>query len=380
MITKRGQHALWIVCTALAGGGPGLADTVVLQGKPPFDNVQIINFTRGKLVFRGVCQELLRKPLGEVVRFQIDRNPMLSNAEALGWANAEPAITAYRQALADAAEPWLRDLIRVRLLSACDHAGRFDQAVALYVKLLREDPAAVRQFAPRHPGARRSEGNRRAREHLLAALQTARSPVADRALRTLTLELLLFDEVEPLPAGFEPPGPQPAADHAAPATSPDGLPPPLFGPARRHTRGQAPQGAEGARHAAEPLRLPVDSFVLTGAREAFEAGDASRAARLLERALPYLHKADCGAWRLLLGRCRIELGAFARAADELLALSESTTDERLAAEALYYVAVAHERMDRADVAARLYQELSQRGGVPPEIRQRARRGLERLGE
>ena len=67
-------------------------------------------------------------------------------------------------------------------------------------------------------------------------------------------------------------------------------------------------------------------------------------------------------------------------ANGLLALTESTANRGLAAAALYYVGVAHERMERADVAAELYRELLQREDLAPEIRELATRGLERLGE
>jgi tetratricopeptide (TPR) repeat protein len=383
MKPKSAQRLAGVFLATLLTAGPVPADTVVLKGRPPFRNVQVVGFRQGQLVFRGVSKELLRKPLDEVACFKIDRDPMLSNAEALAARDPEAAIIAYQQALADATEPWLRDLIRVRLLGTCDRAGHFDDAVELYVELLKSQAGPADQWAPRHPAAPGSPDNQKARQRLIAAAGSSRSSAAIRALRTLALELLLFDEVEPLPEEFMPPASTPSASRPAEPTAttrPADVPRPLFGPPEAGGRAEpGPVGGE-PEQAGGRLRLPDDSFVLSGARAAFEGGDAPRAARLLERAMPYLVDEPSYPWRLLLGRCQIELGQFARAADELLALSESATDPGLAAEALYYVGVAHERMDRADVAVVLYRELLQRPEIPAEVRRLAERGLERLEE
>ncbi len=383
MNLKSAQRLLYVFFSLVLPAASTPADTVVLKGKPPFRNVHIVDFEHGRLVFRGVSEELLRKPLSDVVRFKMDRNPMLSNAEALAGSDAEIAITAYRQALADAAEPWLRDLIRVRLLGACDRVGRFDEAVALYAEVLQDQPLLAEGHAPRRPAAPGSAENQNARRHLLAATESNRSRAALTALRTLTLELLLFDGIEPLPPEFTPPASGPVASRPAQpvaASQPGNEPPPLFGPPGKRAGAAPAFPGDEREQTSGALRLPEDSFVLTGAQEAFQAADALRAARLLERAMPYLAEEESHAWRLLLGRCRIELGQIARAADELLALTEFTSNHRLAAEALYYVGVAHERMDRADVATRLYGELLQQADAPAEVRRLAQQGLERLGE
>jgi thioredoxin-like negative regulator of GroEL len=376
------QYLLCTFCALLPITRATLADTVVLEGKPPFRKVQVINFRHGRLHFRGLSKEILRKPLDEIARFKIDAFPMLSNAEALIRTDAEASISAYQQALEQADKPWLRDLIRARLIEACDRAGRFDQAVALFIELLREKPALATNLAPRHPGDPGSPINTKARRQLSNARESMQARVMVEPLQTLSLELLLFDDVDPLPPEFAPPASQPTADfsgEASPATQPSAEPPLLFGPVEQHAPAAAVPDDRGLIEAAPP-RLPPDSFVLSGARQAFERGNPRRAARLLERALPYLADHQSDNWRLLLGRCRIELGQLARAADELLALAESTLDHSLAANALYYVGVAHERMDRADVAAAIYRELLQRGDLPAELRQPAQRSLNRLGE
>lgn len=350
------------VLAALSWAVASYADTVVLAGKPPFRNVEIVGLRDGRLRFRGVCREILSKPLREVVRLELDSCPALSKAEALAEIDVHAAIAAYEQAADEAGDDWPRTLVHARLLGVYDRAGRFDAAAALYVSLTSEQPELASQCRPRYPAPPGSEANRRARERLLGAIEPSRSQAVPAALRTLAFELLLFDEVDPLPPGFAPPTPQPARGSTS---QPAALPPLLFG--------------DTPRRSGAPPRLPADSLVLEGARRALAEADVARAARLVERSLPYVAESDAPAWRLLRGRCLIEQGQPARAADELLALTRPPHDRSLAAEALYYVGLAHERMGRAD-AAEIYRELLRKDGIPAETQRLAVQGLKRLGE
>jgi tetratricopeptide (TPR) repeat protein len=363
MSAKRTRTLPGILGVLLWTAAASDADTVVLAGKPPFRNVYIVSFRHGRLYFRGMSKEILKKPLAEVVRFELDRCPALTSAEALTHADPHAAMAAYEQALGETHEDWLHTLVRVRLLGLYDRAGRFDDAVALYIRLTREQPEPANVPRPHYPAPPGSARNRRARDHLFDAIKATRTRPALAAVRTLALELLLFDEADPLPPEFAPPAARPARP---PTTQSDTPPPLLFD--------------EGARRAEAPLSLPPDSFVLSGVRQALAASDVARAARLLDRSLPYVAEREAPAWRLLQGRCLIELGQHARAADELLALTQPPHDRSLAAEALYYVGLAHERMERADIAAGIYRELLRQNGLPAETQRLAVQGLKRLGE
>ena len=171
-------------------------------------------------------------------------------------------------------------------------AGRFDRAVSLYIELLEASPALATAHAPRVPGAVGSDMNRRA----CAALERALAGNPIRAIadpvRTLLLELLIFEEVDPLP-----PGVIGAATSTAPATTQP--------PNRARHLGILPgsddepdgvaasqPGSSSQPAATEPPRLTAASLVLRAAEGACEAGDFRRAMRLVERGLPYVGAAD----------------------------------------------------------------------------------------
>ena len=138
-VSVRFVQQTWLL---LVLGGISAADTVKLLNKPAFRNVTISDFRADRLVFRGVSQQYLQKPLDEVEWLAIEGRPELNSAEqaaATGqWAEA---VAGYQRALASLSEPWLRELVRMRLLNACRPAGAFDLAVATYADLLGSRPA-----------------------------------------------------------------------------------------------------------------------------------------------------------------------------------------------------------------------------------------------
>ncbi len=363
------QAVLRFTCGLLLLAHPGdaWADTVKLKGKPAFRNVYITSFRNSRLEFKGVSRQHLRKPLAQVEWVEVDRVAALGRAERARaveqWA---AAIRPYRQALEEIREPGLAQFARLRLLECCDRGGFFDEAVALYVELLRHDATCASEYTPRHPGRPGSAMNRAARRQLEAALALTRSATAAGRWRNLLLEIALYEEAEDRPValaeagklGADPAGPTPASQPAKIPSSSAPTPP----------------------YAITPLRLPADSFVLTAAREALATGDTPRALRLLERSLVYVDPAESGPWRLLLGRCRIELGQYAQAAADLVQLAETEPDPARAAQALYYVGLAHERMGRPELAAKLYRELLARENLPTQVRTKTQAGLRRVGE
>ena len=346
-------------------------DTVKLAGRPPFQNVALTDFRGGRVVFRGVSGEYILKPLGEVEWLSLTgRSDINAGEEASATADWARAVTGYEQALGRANPPWLASLIRTRLLCAADRAGQFDRAVTVLVELVTAGAAPPAASIPRHPGLSGSEMNRRALAVLEEALPGVASPADAQVLRVLLLELALYEDVD-VPAALRP--------EAAAASQPVATSRPSTAPA-------GPLGilpAEDARPSATSrpsaaVRLRDDSFLLDAIAAALNRGDHAWADGRLERALPFVEPTACYPWRLLLGRCQIEGGRFATAAAGLMDLAAHDPDPARRAWALYYVGLAHERMDRFDVARDLYQELAERADAPNDVRTSAQGGLRRL--
>ncbi|MGD8452758.1 MAG: hypothetical protein PVJ57_13140 [Phycisphaerae bacterium] len=355
------------MCTAaflLAVVPPTESDTVKLHGKPPFRNVRVTGFRHGRVVFRGVSGQFLHKPLDQIEWLAID------NLEALGAAEQaavtgkwSQAAAGYRSALAHDDEPWRAALLRARLTAVLDRAGRFDEAVAVWLELLAGDADAAAGQAPRHPGPPGSPENGSARERLTAALEAGGAPEVRQRLRTLLLDLALYDEVADLPAELELVAPP--EERTAP-----GRRSPLLG---------LPVASRPAVRPEVPT-LGGDSLIFAAARAAIQDQNSGRAVRLLERAKPYISDRERDNWRLLLAQARIDAGEPAVAAADLLSLSESTDDPRQAALALYYLGQAHERLGQPDIARRLYRELGEREDLAEDVRALVERARKRLGE
>lgn len=341
------------------------ADTVKLRNKPEFRHVRVTGFRDGKLVFRGVSQQYLRKPLADVEWLEIERLPALGDAEraaAIGRWNI--ATTRYETAQQLADDEWLQRFVRVRLLWAYDAAGRFDLAVELYIETLSLHPADLAQLVPTNPGPPGSHANRRARAALEAAASAPAAPGTLERARELLLQLLIYEEVTSLPF---PPAPSDhlPPDPRAPADDPLGLLPPA--PATSPSRNEA-----------QSVILPADSFLLSAASHALDRGDLRRARYLVDAARPFVAADQTRPWQFIDARCQLGAGQFAAAAASLLDLAENDPDPGRSAAALYYVGLAHERMSRPDVARSCYEDVLRRPSSPPAIQADARAGLERL--
>lgn len=358
------------------------ADTVVFTGKPPFRNVAITDIRHGRLLFRGVSGETVQKPLGLVTSVALDTLPQFAQSDdAVAAGDYDSALAALNECEKEVRENWQRTLVRYRRLAVLSAAGRTDQALAAFADLVREDPQTPAENLPCDIGPTASSANRAA----LALLRKTRfrgvTPALEQALAVRRLELTLLEEPDSVRREFTPLEQRSASDAPASQPTDDDDAPLLFGTPR-------------AAPSAAPIALSRDSPLRIEARRLLAAGDARTALRLLERALPFVRNIDRGWWTLDACRCRIELREFARAADELLAVSTAAdaaaasankaappagaADRALAAWALYYVGLAHEGLNRPDVAADQYRELRSREDLPADLVAEVEAGLQRL--
>lgn len=336
---------MWVIAAAVFGLASAVrADTVKLHAKPAFQNVQVTDFRRGRLIFRGVSRQYLRKPLEQIEWVAIDGLTSLSLAEqriALGRWNE--AIGHYETALGSAPQPWQRKFILIRLIAACDRAGEFARAVGHYIKLVQARPAVAAKYGPRHPPTTRSGENADARRKIELAIETGRSTTAREVLRTFLLELMIHERDPRVVELFPPPRPN-ALIRILPAT------------------------------------LPETSFLLETAGRSLESGEHARVVAVMEQALPYVRDEKAGPWRLLLARGRVAGGEVKAALPDLISLAERHPDRALAAEALYYLGWAYEKSQRAEAAIGAYREVLHREKASAAIMKMAAGRLVHLGE
>lgn len=370
----------------LATTAPG--DTVKLRGKPAFEHVRVVRLENGRLIFEGVSRQFLRKPLDDVSWIEIDDQPAFSDAERAAARRDISAVAAYGRAADSVAAPrWVRDLARVRLIRRFDTPDWFAETNAAYLQLCESNPdlaSAYRPTAAPYTEPTSLAGPLRATLH---ALDGPLPPAGRTLVRAHALDLALLANVQPLPEqlGLAPtvadseatsqPSPAPADSPQAAQPGSAGL---LAELERQPAASPAPAAASEERGPA--LRLPADALVLRAARAALDHDDPSAAEGLLRRAEPFVASADARAVALLRARLLLAGGDAARAADALMRLTEPPETDATAAAACYYVGLAHEALQRPEVARRLYRRALASPLLPADLRQAAELRSARLGD
>lgn len=357
-----------LAAAILAGSSAGDSDEVKLREKAVFQDVHIVRLTGGKLVFRGISGQLLRKPFEQVEWFTLSDNPGLTAAEHLAargqW---DEAIPRYLSALRETPTDWIQTWIRQRLICVYDQAGAFDKAVEQYVLACQSASTQALPAPPRNPGPAATPTTTLARKYLISESSQARTGAVREALRGLLLELVLFDDVEPIPSVLAIP-----ADVLSDRAREPGA---ASKPARPRARyGLLPQSASRS----DLPRLPSDTFLLRAVQETLDLADlnpdeADRAAlaladRRLNGAEPFLSESDRDRAALLSARRKSLAGQHAAAADELLRLSQRSAQDGLRCAALYHAGLAHERMGQPALARDLYLQAAATPGCAESTR------------
>ncbi len=347
---------------ALLGPARARADEVKLVRRPVFRNVQVTDYRDGRLHFRGVSRQTLRKPIAEVEWIRIDGWPELNLAERPPDPDM-PTAPQYELLIRQTAEPWQIDLLRIRHAQALDRERPLNEALPAYLKLLADRVPGAAAARPRHPDPAGSAGHAAARARLRTARSLGQYRTFQQDLLLLELELLLWDQVSPLPRPFSqwartpaeqtPPAPEPEAESDAP--------PAMFA--------DVPLVVEGAP------RLPPDSFVYQAIDEALDLDDRPAARAWIERVTPFAAEDDPG---LALRVARLALAESPGDAVPLLeTLRESNADLPSGALATYYVGLAFQRLERPAAAEDAWRALLRHRGADERLRAfaRARLGL-----
>ncbi|MBL8878106.1 MAG: hypothetical protein JNG88_03210 [Phycisphaerales bacterium] len=329
----------------IGGLQASLADAVVLRGKPAFRNVTIVGLRDGGLTFRGQSGEILRIPLVEITEISLESLPEFSKGERFAATEDWPAAASAYAAETLPAEDWKRTLLIVRASRAYEHAQRFADAVRAYISLLQHTGTQGFISPPRCAGPPGSAENAEARQALAEALKADTAGAS--ALRQLQTELSIIDDLG-APAATS----QPAAE--------------VVNSTRRSQSGRATP--------APAVRLSGDSIVFDAVAAALDAGDGRNALRMLDRVRPLVPPTQDHRIRLLEARIRVSSSDPAGAAADLVALSENAPPA-IASEALYYVAVAHRRMNRNDVAESTLRRLLDGVSTDAKLRTKAEKLL-----
>lgn len=330
--------------------------------------VQITDYREGRVTFRGISGEYLRKPLRNVEWLAIERSPSLTLAERFArHGDFDAAWVEFNRAAAEAGEGWVRDLILARQYQTAERNQRLDRAVDALIRLVRDNPRGIVGVC-RGPATQGLETTARAIDRLVHARDGNRGLAENPALNEWLLALLLFEGRE-VPADFAPASIA-AAPHAADDSSASdsaGETPPLFA---------APVARRGA--GSPRVRLSEGSWLLDAATSLLEAGRADECARIADAARAFVGQAGLAPWRVVRARARMELGDPAWAAQELIGIAESAPSRSMRAEALYHAGLAHEKLGRPEVAARLYAELLGGGELTTEQRERVATSYKRV--
>lgn len=333
------------------------ADEVKLFGKPLFRNVVVTAFEDGRLVFRGISGESIRKPLPQIEWVRSEAAPTLSAAETALQAGNGPAAVDKLRAARQSPIAWERELAELRLIQALDQTGDFVAAVRQFIQVARDKPLVAETLYPKNFGAFQSAENRLALRELLDARSAKPTGPTDAVLARLQLQISLIEDIDPLPHDLQP---KPS------------------GPARPAT-GRRLFGDAAPSPSAQGVTLGADAALFRVARAAARAGELVRAARLYERGLEFVDPADPGIEAL-----RREQVAAAQQPPRQPANAGTNSappgDALLAARALYDVALAHERLNRPAHARAIYRGLAERDDLPPDLRALAFAGLARLGD
>jgi len=312
-----------------------------------YTRVKVTGHADGRLLLSQDDGSITSVPLGRVQRMVIDSvggMADLNDAERyLAENDLEKAIVRYERALRMGTEFW-PTIIRVRLLQACDRAGKFERAVDHFVAVAQEAPSAAAAMIP----ASIPQGRRPETKGLVRRL-TSEANRSTRDEQRVLLELLRYAVL---------------------------------------LEGEDPEAARWTREVAATA-IPAGIGTAAVYRIRVAACAELLAAGALEDLLDSVNQAaaDCPLEVLpellfLKGRALLERASNREdlliAGTTLMRVAIHFPDDARAPEALFWAAKVHERLDRRGKAVQLLNECLNHARVSQSVRQRAEADLLRL--
>ncbi|UCE58945.1 MAG: hypothetical protein JSU63_16065 [Phycisphaerales bacterium] len=346
---ERFRHPASVICVSLLLGAGAAADQIV-SGSINFPGATITKLEGGRLRFRDADDRAHEIWISDIDLIIVDKGGLFDdfNEAEHFLAGGEPdrAILRYKRTLRLSESFW-SDLITVRLLVACDKAGRLDQATLNFVRVVRgkwAGPSAAVRLIPQNLPSRRTPKAMRAVEHLEGAIRTG-----PQGAQRIPLELFRFEILS----------------HTG-----DG------------------RAASAARDVAtmeiSPLLGCERAFGIQLAALEHIENDPLREAELasLNRAIRDCPEALLPSFLLLKGRALLRASSakddMVRATWPFMRVVAHMPDDPRAAEGLYEAALALERLGRNDKAVDLIEECLEHGQVRIDTRAKAEAALERL--
>ena len=338
-----------MVCAGLwVGAGSTWADQLVVQGEN-HTRVRISGLVAGMLEFEDAERVPRAVWLGKVELLVVESVRGLADLNEaeryLSVGDFERAIVRYQRALR-VAEGFWADLVQTRLLRACDAAGRLDQALLSFVRVMRGEAtglAVAADMIPRELPPTRDASVMRGLKHL----ESARAGATDE--QRILLDLVRYEVMR-------------RTGDARAATL-------VAAVAER----RLPQAWRNER--VYEIQLAALRTLLQGV---FTPGKL----RALDQALADCPEAVLPSFLLLKGETLLRVASareeYIRAAWPFMRVVIHMPDDPRAAEGLYGTAQAMERIGRAKKAVQLLEECVAHARVSAEVRQRAEQDLKRL--
>jgi tetratricopeptide (TPR) repeat protein len=309
--------------------------------------VTVSGYAEGDLHLRLADGSTIAVPLVEVRWMVVDtvgQSTDFNEAErALQQDQPQKAISRYERALRQATDYWPA-IIRVRLLQACDRAGKFEQAVTHFLDVAADAPNAAARLMPTCAPQSRTP----AAEKVLQRLSTEAKRPADPDRRVL-LEVFRYairDRIDDRRTGEE---------------------------VRRIARIAIPPPIGSAA---------VYAIKIAACRELADAGEHSEALAALDEAIAACPLDVMPDLLLLKGQTLLARSSgrrdLPRAGLAFMRVAIHFADDERAAEALFWAAKVHQRIERPDKAGQLWKECLAHARISPTIRDRAEAELARL--
>ncbi|MFH0982471.1 MAG: hypothetical protein V2A79_13175 [Planctomycetota bacterium] len=178
-----------LVTLGLSGGSPARADEIATRSEH-YRKIKIIDYSSGRIHFRQPAGDLADVSVLDVRALLVDTVGAVSDlnqAEVyVDKGQSAQAVLRYERALLSTQGFW-QELVRVRLLQACDQAGYFDKAMTHWLALLKLDAGMAAELLPGSIPSTRTQAVSRA----LSDIEAASAKTLDENARRL-IDLLRY--------------------------------------------------------------------------------------------------------------------------------------------------------------------------------------------